>query len=165
MDIYGSGIISFWYHTCPTNTQQQTWYEDNQSRKKWREYWESRAWYRKVFECPRTGKTILSETPLNPFQLYVCDFPCLEPKVVRTRGRVLTLSIRICAYLLGRFFAKFGIAIGGFSSEMMEPKLHKLGVFWATYCKKHPIWAKLGAFLSKNGRPILMGGKLGKKLV
>ena len=34
-------------------------------------------------------------------------------------------------------------------SEMKEPKLHKLGVFWANYCKKHPIWAKLGTFLSK----------------
>ena len=50
----------------------------------------------------------------------------------------------------GTFFAKFGIAIGGgFSSETKEPKLHKLGVFWANYCKKHPIWSKLGAFLSK----------------
>ena len=38
---------------------------------------------------------------------------------------------------------------GGFSSETKEPKLHKLGVFWAHYCKKHPIWSKLGAFLSK----------------
>ena len=35
------------------------------------------------------------------------------------------------------------------SSEMKEPKLHRLGVFWANYCKKHPIWSKLGAFLSK----------------
>ena len=49
----------------------------------------------------------------------------------------------------GTFFAKFGIAMGGFSSETKEPKLHKLGVFWANYCKKHPIWIKLGAFLSK----------------
>ena len=49
----------------------------------------------------------------------------------------------------GTFFAKFGIAIRGFSSETKEPKLHKLGVFWANYCKKHPIWSKLGAFLSK----------------
>ena len=39
--------------------------------------------------------------------------------------------------------------MGGFSSETKEPKLHKLGVFWANYCKKHPIWSKLGAFLSK----------------
>ena len=58
-------------------------------------------------------------------------------------------GIRICACLLGHFFAKFGIAIGGFSSKTKEPKLHKLGVFWANYCKKHPIWSKLGAFLSK----------------
>ena len=58
-------------------------------------------------------------------------------------------GICICACLLGHFFAKFGIAIGGFSSETKEPKLHKLGVFWANYCKKHPIWSKLGAFLSK----------------
>ena len=58
-------------------------------------------------------------------------------------------GIRICACLLGHFFAKFGIAIGEFSSETKEPKLHKLGVFWANYCKKHPIWSKLGAFLSK----------------
>ena len=58
-------------------------------------------------------------------------------------------GIRICACLLRHFFAKFGIAIGGFSSETKEPKLHKLGVFWANCCKKHPIWSKLGAFLSK----------------
>ena len=58
-------------------------------------------------------------------------------------------GIRICACRLGHFFAKFGIAIGGFSTETKEPKLHKLGVFWANYCKKHPIWSKLGAFLSK----------------
>ena len=58
-------------------------------------------------------------------------------------------GIRICACLLGHLFAKFGIAIVGFSSETREPKLHKLGVFWANYCKKHPIWSKLGAFLSK----------------
>ena len=50
-------------------------------------------------------------------------------------------GIRICACLLGRFFAKFGIAIGEFSSETKEPKLHKLGVFGANYCKKHPVWS------------------------
>ena len=32
-------------------------------------------------------------------------------------------GIRICACVLGRFFAKFGIRIGGFSSETKEPKL------------------------------------------
>ena len=65
-------------------------------------------------------------------------------------GGVLTLTWYTYMCLpLGHFFAKFGIAIGGFSSETKEPKLHKLGVFWANYCKKHPIWSKLGAFLSK----------------
>ena len=38
---------------------------------------------------------------------------------------------------------------GGVSSETKELKLHKLGVFWASYCKKHPIWSKLGAVLSE----------------
>ena len=45
-------------------------------------------------------------------------------------------DIRICICFLGCFFAKFGIAaISEFSSEMKEPKLHRLGVFWANYCK------------------------------
>ena len=30
-----------------------------------------------------------------------------------------------------------------------EHKLFVLCVFWANYCKQHPIWSKLGAFLSK----------------
>ena len=29
-------------------------------------------------------------------------------------------------------------------------QIPKLGVFWANYCKKHPIWSKLGAFLSEK---------------
>ena len=41
----------------------------------------------------------------------------------------------------GAFSVKFGIAIGGFSSETKELKLHKLDVFGANYCKKHPIWS------------------------
>ena len=49
----------------------------------------------------------------------------------------------------GAFFAKFGIASGGFSSEKKEPKLHKLGVFWVNYYKKYPIWTKLGVFYQK----------------
>ena len=28
-------------------------------------------------------------------------------------------------------------------------KVKKLGVFRVNYCKKHPIWVKFGAFLSK----------------
>ena len=74
----------------------------------------------------------------------------LEGRVVHPGGGFSHWhGIRICACLLGHFFVKFGIAIGGFSSETKEPKLHKLGVFWANYCKKHPIWSRLGAFLSK----------------
>ena len=38
---------------------------------------------------PRTGKTIASETPLNPFPAYVCDFPCLEPKEVHITRRLV----------------------------------------------------------------------------
>ena len=44
-----------------------------------------------------------------------------------------------------------------------EAQLHKLGVFWANYYKKAPNLAKIGCFSFENG--ILMGGKLGKKLV
>ena len=51
----------------------------------------------------------------------------------------------MCVFLFRCYLAIFGM----FSSEMKEPKLHELGVFWANYGKKHPIWANLGAFLSK----------------
>ena len=57
--------------------------------------------------------------------------------------------VYICACLLGCYFAKFVIAIGGFSSGMKEPKLHTLGVFCVNYGRKHPICANLGDFLSK----------------
>ena len=69
---------------------------------------------------------------------------------LESRGFSHWLGIHICVCLLGCFFTKFGIAIGGFSLERKEPKLKKLGVFWANYSKKHPVWAKLGAFLSKK---------------
>ena len=52
----------------------------------------------------------------------------------------------ICACLLGCLFREIWYGDRGFSSGMKEPKSHKLGVFWANYCKKHPIWSKLGAF-------------------
>ena len=49
------------------------------------------------------------------------------------------------------------VAIGGFSSEMKEPKLHKLGVFWANYEKKKaPNLSKIGCFSFESS--ILMGG-------
>ena len=71
----------------------------------------------------------------------------------------------ICASLLGSFFAKFdiGLAIGGGSSETKEPKLHRLGVFWANYCKKHPLLIKIGCFSFENGI-LIMGGILGRKI-
>ena len=49
----------------------------------------------------------------------------------------------------GALFREIWYSDRGFSSETKEPKLHKLSVFWANCCKKHPIWSKLGAFLSK----------------
>ena len=51
--------------------------------------------------------------------------------------------------LLRCFFAKCGITIGGFSSEMNEPKFKYFVYFKQIIVKKHPIWTKLGAFLSK----------------
>ena len=59
------------------------------------------------------------------------------------------LTLTWYTYTFEVFFMKFGIAIRGFSSETKEPKLHKLGVFWANYCEMHSIWSKLGALLSK----------------
>ena len=38
---------------------------------------------------------------------------------------------------------------GSSDAETKEPKLHKLGVFWVNYCKKHLVWVKLGACFSK----------------
>ena len=38
------------------------------------------------------------------------------------------------------YFTKFGMAIGGFSTELKDPKLHKLGVFWTNYGKKYSNW-------------------------
>ena len=49
----------------------------------------------------------------------------------------------------GALFHEIWYSDRGVSSEMKEPKLHKLDVFGANYCKKHPICSKLGAFLSK----------------
>ena len=57
--------------------------------------------------------------------------------------------VYVCACLLGCYFEKFGIAILGYSSEMKEPKLHKLDVFCASY-------GIIECFFS--GNCILMGG-------
>ena len=67
-------------------------------------------------------------------------------------GRFTLTWYTYMCLLLRCFISKFGIAIGGFSSET---KVY-FGVFWANYYKKHPICAKLGAFLLK--KVFFMGG-------
>ena len=65
-------------------------------------------------------------------------------------GGVLTLtSYTYMCLPFGAIFREIWYSDRGVSSETKEPKLHKLGVFWANCCKKHPIWSKLGDFLSK----------------
>ena len=55
-------------------------------------------------------------------------------------GGVLTLtSYTYMCLPFGALFREIWYSDRGVSSEMKEPKLHKLGVFWANYCKKHPI--------------------------
>ena len=71
-----------------------------------------------------------------------------------TRG-VLTLTwymVHIMCLPLGALFHEIWYSDRWFSSET-----RKLDVFWANYCKKHPIWSKLGAFFRKwytDGREI-----------
>ena len=63
---------------------------------------------------------------------------------------VLTLTwYRYMCLPFGALFREIWYSDRWFSSETKEPKLHKLDIFWANYCKKHPIWSKLGAFRSK----------------
>ena len=88
------------------------------------------------------------------------DCFCLRPtgclqSLCTPGGWVLTLTRYMYMYLpFGALFGKIWYCDReggreGDSSEMKEPKLHELGVFWVDYCKKHPIWSKLWAFLSK----------------
>ena len=59
-------------------------------------------------------------------------------------GGVLTLTwYRYMCLPFGPFFMNFGKAMLD-SPQTKVPNLHKLGIFWVNYCKKHPIWAKLG---------------------
>ena len=44
------------------------------------------------------------------------------------------------------FWGSFSVVWFGFHQRQGNPNL---SVFWANYCKKHPIWLKLGAILSK----------------
>ena len=72
-------------------------------------------------------------------------------------GSHINMVYVLCACLLGRFFAKFGIAIRGFSSETKDSNLHKLCVFGAISCKKHPNLSNWVLFFRKwytDGREI-----------
>ena len=82
-------------------------------------------------------------------------FAYLSQKMTRGGGSHIDMAglyVYVPAFW-GALFAKFGIAIGRFSSETKEPKLHKLGVFGANYCKKHPIWSNWVLFFQKWYRP------------
>ena len=110
--------------------------------------------------CPRPWCRLNTEW----YKVFMSCFG-IYPSYECARGYSHWHGICICACLLGHFFADFGIAIGGFSSQMKAPNIHKLGIFWANDGKKHPILAKLGVFfffffffLSD----ILMGGKWGQ---
>ena len=70
-------------------------------------------------------------------------------------------GICICDCFFMCFFANFDVGIGGFSSQTKAPNQHKLGVFWANYRKKYPIWSKLGVILYEIG--MLMGSKWQQK--
>ena len=63
----------------------------------------------------------------------------------------------------GHFFTKFGIVIGGFSSETREPKLYKTGCILGQIIVKSTQFGQNWVLSFENG--ILMGGKLGKKIV
>ena len=65
-------------------------------------------------------------------------------------GGVLTLTWYTYMCLpFGALFREIWYSDRGFSSEIKEPKLHKLGVFGANYCKKHPIWSNWVLFFRK----------------
>ena len=69
------------------------------------------------------------------------------------------LGISICACLWGGFFFRNLVQWSvDFHQRRISPN-SKICVFWANYCKKHPIWAKLVVFYHKS---ILMGGSWGK---
>ena len=65
-------------------------------------------------------------------------------------GGVLTLTwYTLMCLSFSALFLEIWYSDLEFSSETKEPKLHNLGVFGGNYCKKHPNYSKLGAFLSK----------------
>ena len=88
-----------------------------------------------------------------------CQIPLLTLLLVSREG--LTC---ICACLLGRFFAKFGIAIKGFHQKTREGAQIDINrVYFGQIIVKSTQFGQNWVLFFKNG--ILMGGKLGKKLV
>ena len=81
----------------------------------------------------------------SPFPFFPClSFPDTSPKISRSEvsgghSAPNPLPPPAC-YATGDWWVL---------SEMKEPKLLKLGVFWANYGKRHPICAKLCDFLLK----------------
>ena len=59
-------------------------------------------------------------------------------------------GIRTCTCLLGCFFRKVWYSGQWVFIRDEGAQIQELGVFGANYCTKYPIWAKLGAFLSKK---------------
>ena len=55
-------------------------------------------------------------------------------------------GIHIYVYVVGCYFAKIGISMGGYKLHSNAPKLPKFDVFGANFHKQHPISAKFGAF-------------------
>ena len=79
---------------------------------------------------------------------YTFPASCWDHPEAQERGFHIEM-VYMCQCLSGCYFAKFSVAYVWFSSKMKEPELQKLGEVWKNYGKKHPIWAELGAFLSK----------------
>ena len=64
------------------------------------------------------------------------------------------LTLTWCTYMclsFGALFSEIWYSDQGVFIRDEGAQLHKLGVFWANYCKKHPIWSKLGASPFENG--------------
>ena len=64
---------------------------------------------------------------------------------------VITLTCYMCMCLsFGVLFREIWYSDRWVFIRDEGAQIQKLGIFWANYGKKHPIWAKLDAFLSKR---------------
>ena len=85
---------------------------------------------------------------INLSKLPVIYFSLILRELISRGVLTLTWYTYMCLPL-GCFFAKFGIAIGGFHQRQRSLNYINWVYIWANYCKKHPIRSKLGAILSK----------------